>query len=117
MNNQLKRITVGEFLLWLVRRRHRFRVLGNSMLPLLKPGDELLIIPNAYKRSRPTPGDIVVAAHPRRPDVRLVKRVASVTEDGHCTLLGDNPLESTDSRDFGPVPAKKLLGQVACRFG
>ena len=70
------------------------------MLPLLKPGDEVLINPKAYKHSHPADGDIVVAQYPHRPDVRLVKRVTSVTKDGHCTLLGDNPQESTDSRDF-----------------
>ena len=87
------------------------------MLPLLNPGDEVLINPKVYKKILPSPGDIVIARHPHRPDVRLVKRVASVTANGLCILIGDNPQESTDSRDFGPVPAEKLLGQVTCRFG
>lgn len=87
------------------------------MAPLLEPGDEILIDPRAYRRRRPRPGDIVVARHPYRTDVRLIKRVAAVSEDGTCTLTGDNPTESTDSRTFGAIPHTYILGRVTCRFG
>lgn len=32
--------------------------------------------------------------------------------EGHVFLLGDHRTESTDSRDFGPVPVEKVLGKV-----
>ena len=65
---------VRELLLWLVRRRRRFRVTGESMLPVLKPGDVVLADLLAYRHSHPQPGDIVIARHPLRRDVILIKR-------------------------------------------
>ncbi len=109
--------TLGEFILWLLRRRKRFRVTGNSMTPLLKPSDEVLIDPKAYQQSLPTPGDIIVTRHPDRSELKIIKRVELVLEDGRCLLKGDNRAESTDSRTFGPVPVSDLLGRVTTRFG
>ncbi len=86
------------------------------MLPLLKPGDEVLVNPTAYQHAPPRPGDIVVAWHPRQSNLRLVKRVTAVYDDGRYDLTGDNPNESTDSRFFGPVAAGKIVGQVTSRF-
>ena len=86
------------------------------MVPLLKPGDEVLVDPRAYRRLPPRPGDIVVARHPYRTDLRLVKRVAEVLDNGHCLLQGDNPAESTDSRVYGPLPPERILGRVTSRF-
>ena len=34
---------------------------------------------------------------------------------GHVWLQGDNPLNSTDSRTYGPVPAALVRGRVFCR--
>jgi nickel-type superoxide dismutase maturation protease len=86
------------------------------MAPLLEPGDELLVDLRAYRRILPCPGDIVVARHPYRTDLRLVKRVAEVLDNGHCILEGDNPTESTDSQIFGPLPPQYILGRVTSRF-
>lgn len=105
-----------SFGLWLVRRRSRLRVQGRSMLPLLRPDDELLIDPRAYRHRPPRVGDLLVAEHPQRPGLRLIKRVAAVAGD-RCLLLGDNPLESNDSRDFGWVALAQVQGRVCCRFG
>jgi nickel-type superoxide dismutase maturation protease len=86
------------------------------MAPLLKPGDEILIDPRAYRRTPPCPGDIVVARHPYRTDLRLVKRVTEVLDDGHCLLTGDNASESTDSRIYGALPPERILGRVTSRL-
>lgn len=117
MPSQLKSADVKEFLLWLLRRRRRFRVTGNSMLPLLKSGDEVLIDPHAYRHRLPQPDDIVIARHPFRSQVRLIKRVITNTDAGTYILQGDNPQESTDSRAFGPVAIDHILGRVTSRFG
>jgi nickel-type superoxide dismutase maturation protease len=117
MTTQLKPTGYKDFFLWLIRRRQRFRITGNSMLPLLKPGDDVLINPFAFKNASPQPGDIVVARHPLKPDTRLIKRVITDTEAGDYILQGDNPAESTDSRAFGAVPARHILGRVVSRFG
>ncbi|MGB0385748.1 MAG: nickel-type superoxide dismutase maturation protease [Ardenticatenaceae bacterium] len=114
--DDLPDLTLREFLLWLFRFRQRFRVTNNSMLPLLKPGDEMLVDPRAYRGKSPTPGDIVIAQHPNQTDLQIVKRVASVGEDGRCVLIGDNRRFSSDSRSFGAVDCDLILGRVSCRF-
>ncbi|NEP45516.1 MAG: nickel-type superoxide dismutase maturation protease [Okeania sp. SIO2H7] len=86
------------------------------MLPLLLPGDEVLVNPRAYRRRLPRSGEIVVACHPTRPALRLVKRVAAVSGDRSCVLMGDNPDWSTDSRSFGAVPIDRVLGRVTSVF-
>ncbi|MBN2500797.1 MAG: nickel-type superoxide dismutase maturation protease [Anaerolineales bacterium] len=119
MQAELKDADLGEFLLWLLRRRWRYRVSGNSMLPVLQPGDEILVDKRAYRKARPMPGDLVVARHPHQKDVRLVKQVVAVDADGRCQLEGTNLLgviESSDSRGFGPLSPEKIVGRVTSRF-
>ena len=112
----LKNSTWWDVLLWLSRQRRRFRVTGLSMLPLLQPGDEILVNFKAYRNQFPQPGDIIVAEHPYKPQTRIVKRVTAVREDGACFLQGDNSAESTDSRAFGWMSPQQILGQVTGRF-
>ncbi len=111
----LRSSRLGDVGLWLLRRRQRFRVTGDSMRPLLIPGEEVLINPTAYRQMVPQPGDLVVARHPHQPGLRLVKWVAAVKPQG-CFLQGVNLGASTDSRSFGWVPVDCILGQVICRF-
>ena len=77
------------------------------MLPEFSPGDRVLL-----RRRRPRSGlkvgSVVAFPDPRNGrDRLLIKRVASV-EGGQAVVLGDNPVSSTDSREFGPV----LLSQI-----
>jgi nickel-type superoxide dismutase maturation protease len=116
MQPDLPNSDLKTLVLWLLRRRRRFRVVGHSMQPSLNPGEELLINPYAYGQKLPEPGDIVVARHPEQPELPIVKRVLFVEADGRCYLKGDNPEESTDSRRFGLVPPRFLMGQVISRF-
>lgn len=98
------------------RRFRRFAISGRSMLPTLHPGDWVLVDEHAYRRRMPRRGHIVVAADPREPSRHLVKRVSGVDLHGSVRLEGDNAEESTDSRQFGPVPARNLLGRVRWRY-
>ncbi|RME41320.1 MAG: nickel-type superoxide dismutase maturation protease [Caldilineae bacterium] len=111
-----RQLNASELLLWLFRRRRRFRVNGDSMRPLLEPGDEVLVDPRAYRRTPPQIGDVVIARHPFRRDVRLIKRVTKVLDGDRYELRGDNPAASTDSRTFGAVPRRHLLGKVTARW-
>ena len=77
------------------------------MLPNLTSEDKILI----NQRCHPKPGDVVVAWHPRKPGVRLIKRLHKLDSNG-MYLLGDNPSASTDSRQLGPIPAALLIGVV-----
>jgi len=86
------------------------------MLPLLQPGEKVLLDPQAYRQTPPKIGDLVVARHPLRPDLQLVKRVALVRDDGSYLLLGDNRGASTDSRAFGSLHRQQILGRVTSRL-
>ena len=92
------------------------------MTPTLDPGDWVWVDPKAYNHDKwPGPNQIVVARHPYRTDIWLIKRVVHVADGGNLTLSGDNPAESSDSAVFGGVPASLVLGQVklhyCCRSG
>lgn len=86
------------------------------MQPLLKPGDEVLLNPDAYRYAQPQVDDIVVALHPQIPQLRIIKRVTARTAEGACVLKGDNAVASQDSRAFGAVALGSILGKVVCRF-
>lgn len=85
------------------------------MVPLLRPGEEVLVNPRSYYRTPPQPGDLVVAEHPAQPGLELIKWVVDGQGDDYF-IVGINLAASTDSRSFGPVHREKLLGKVVCRF-
>jgi len=60
----------------------------------------------------------VAVPDPRRPDRLLVKRIAGPRHrpTGVVLLAGDNPHESTDSRLFGPVPRRTVVGLAVYRY-
>ena len=94
-----------------LRRIRRVEVAGDSMRPTLEPGDRLLVVRCARARA----GALVIVPDPRDGSRTVVKRVASVSEDG-VVVVGDNPSRSTDSRTFGTVPAASVLGRVVYRY-
>ena len=110
----LRHSTLRDVLLWLVRRYRRLRVTGDSMLPLLPSGCEVLIDPAAYRQRLPESDDIVVVQHPKQPQLRIIKRILFVESDGRCYLKGDNAAASSDSRQFGLVACAQLQGKVIC---
>jgi signal peptidase I len=95
---------------------------GRSMLPVIHPGTVLVVNRMAYgfkppwaeryllRWSLPAPGDVVVFITPQ--GKTAVKRCAELTEERQFIALGDNDLESLDSRSYGPVPADHILGKV-----
>ena len=66
----------------------------------------------AYFVGDPRVGDVVLAGHPARPGVRMIKRVAELRGEGEYVLLGDNPDESTDSRTLGPFRRGDIVGRA-----
>ena len=82
------------------------------MEPTLRAGDWIVV---ASLRRAPRVGEIVLVRDPRDPENLMLKRVA-VVADGACTVLGDRPEESTDSRAFGPVPLANVLGHALFRY-
>ncbi len=96
----------------------RVAVAERSMEPSLRPGDWLLTW-RGLRRNRPPrvrPGQLVVARHPGRPDLFLVKRAARELPDGWW-LESDNPAAGVvDSRIFGPVPVQMIVATVIVRY-
>jgi nickel-type superoxide dismutase maturation protease len=83
------------------------------MEPALRAGDWIVV--SSLSRA-PRMGEIVLMRDPRDPERLIIKRVAAVSERD-CTVVGDNPEESTDSRTFGPVPLANVLGRALFRYG
>ena len=86
------------------------------MFPLLKAGEEVLVDTKAYHCCLPEIGDLVVAWHPYQPNLRIIKRVVRVDENGECFLMGENSLESNDSRSFGCVSLQHIIGKLTSKF-
>ena len=116
VNQELPDISYQEFLLWILRRRKRFRVKGKSMQPLLQPEEEILINPYAYLQSPPQVNDIVVVVHPHKSNLEIIKRIVEIRENNTYFLQGDNLSHSTDSRNFGTVALNLIRGKVTSRF-
>jgi signal peptidase I len=95
---------------------------GRSMLPALEPGSVLVVNKAAYgirlpgiglyllRWGLPHKGDMVVFYTPF--GERAVKRCSIVDSDGSFFALGDNDLESFDSRSYGSIPPDHILGKV-----
>lgn len=98
------------------RRISRYAVLGESMAPTLADGDWVLVDRGAYARRVPRPGHVVLACDPRAPDREIVKRVVRVDIHDGAWLEGDNHEMSSDSRLFGGVPRRLVLGRVRWRY-
>ena len=96
----------------------RVSVAERSMEPALRPGDWLLV----RRTRRIRAGQIVLARHPGRPDMLIVKRAARLVDrdgkaGGGWWLESDNPeAGAVDSRRFGPVPAALIEGRVLGRY-
>ena len=84
------------------------------MLPGLAPGDRLLVL-CTRRAGRAEVGDVAVLTDPRMPARTLVKRVAARGAGG-VTVLGDNPVASTDSRLLGPVVPEAIRGRAVYRY-
>lgn len=93
----------------------RFRVEGDSMLPAFRPGDRLLVNRLAYVVGKPRPGDVAVLRDPEVPGRLLLKRIGAVEGDRYV-VLGDNPEGSRDSRSFGAVGRRDIVGKALLRY-
>ncbi len=80
------------------------RVQGASMHPALPHGKMVL----AWRAKKPRVGDVVIVRHHR---VEVLKRIHEIKGE-LMYLLGDNPDESTDSRQYGWLPLSAVVGVV-----
>ena len=82
-----------------------FFVKEQSMEPSIREGDFVV----AFPFFRPKTGNFVVF---RQNDKLMLKRVMAVHEKGKYWVEGDNKKESKDSRHFGWIKRRQILGTV-----
>lgn len=86
------------------------KVQGSSLSPSFLDGDFVLTLKIPFRFIPIKRGDVVVFHHPIYET--MIKRVESVSADGReIFVVGTHP-DSTDSRKFGPIPLKNLVGKV-----
>lgn len=88
---------------WLLLQR--FTVYGNSMVPTLKHGQDVLVRCWFYQ---PKAGDMVVI---KKDGKEMIKRIQRVSGQKYF-VVGDNKKESTDSRRFGLIDKSEIAGKV-----
>lgn len=87
-----------------------YKIKGQSMRPVLDSGDFVVVNKLSYLFHKPRIGDIAAIKDPRDGRV-LIKRVAKISGEKYL-VEGDNKAESTDSRHFGLVERKSIIGKV-----
>lgn len=80
------------------------------MEPTHKSGDTLLVNRLFYFFKNPQVNDIVVLKDPR--DAKLILKRITEFKNNRYFVLGDNKSESTDSRHFGWIGKKQIVGKV-----
>lgn len=109
--------------------------MGPSMLPTFNASGDVFLIEHWSTRFDGVKvGDVVVSRSPLNPKVVVCKRILGlegekitvvpnahernqhvrqvIVPKGHVWLQGDNFLNSTDSRNYGPVPYALIQGKV-----
>jgi len=107
----------------------RMAIDGRSMEPAYQRGDRVLVNRFAYLRAKPKTGDVVTVRRSGEKERLEVKRIAAGPGDevenwgearrlgpGEWWVLGDNPEESTDSRQLGPVRTAEIEGKVIAKY-
>ena len=103
-----------------------YRIPSASMEPTVVVGDMILADKTYYERHSPQVGDIVIFTHQDDRSRVFMKRIAGLPGEtvtlpdgaqetvphGQVYVLGDNIDDSTDSRVFGAIPLRDLMGRM-----
>jgi signal peptidase I len=95
----------------------RVVVQGWSMYPTLAPGERVLFDSLAYRGERPRRGDVVLARHPERPSMKLVKRVAAVPGDRVTPQGNDWQVEEAAGQATAPSAGAAAGGEQVWTLG
>ena len=102
---------LSYFLLLIAGSRRFSRVSGDSMEPTLHEGDIVIYHPILRRKQALQDGMIVIVKSPIEKDTLIIKRIQNNTPKG-IDIRGDNKGSSIDSRQFGLVNQKNILGIV-----
>jgi signal peptidase I len=95
---------------------------GHSMSPTVKNGTIVVINRLQYglrfpgqktyliRWASPRPGELVVFYTPS--GERAIKRCETVSDGNFFIAVGDNSLQSYDSRSYGPIPVENTIGRA-----
>ena len=89
---------------------YKFIIFGDSMSPILCDGQFVLVNRLSYFLTKPKVGDIVAFRDPRNKKI-LIKRITDF-KNGKYFVSGDNKKHSTDSRNFGMIARREIVGKV-----
>jgi len=83
------------------------------MEPLIKNGEQIIISYIPYWFKNPQINDIV--AFKEKSDKVLLKRIIQI-KSGKYFVKGDNQNDSLDSRNFGYISKKQILGEMIIKL-
>lgn len=86
----------------------KIRVVGHSMMPGLKQNQIVIVSSIPYLFRKPKIGDIVVL---KREERYIIKRIVKIAGN-KIFVEGDNKKASTDSRNFGWIERREIVGKV-----
>ena len=89
------------------------KVTGESLSPFFFQGDFVIVLHKGFFPGHLKTGDVVVFHHPVYG--KLIKHVESIEKDGEALFVVGTHPESTDSRVFGTIPRRWLIGKVIFR--
>jgi len=103
-----------------------YKIPSMSMEPAVLRGDRVLADKTAYRRMAPRKGDVVIFVYPDDRSKIFMKRITGLpgsditlpdgkqesVPHGMVYVLGDNSGSSIDSRQFGFIQLRDILGKV-----
>lgn len=82
------------------------------MFPAFKTGDEVIAVSPFFKKLKA--GDVIIFNHSAPPHV-LIKRIIKISNNKFW-VEGDNKKVSIDSRSFGFILKKDIIGKVVLKI-
>ena len=86
------------------------KIQGHSLHPDFREGEFVLAAMVPFPSGKIRVGDVIIFHQPGYD--KLIKRVKRVLADGLAFDVRGTQVESTDSRNFGPVPIENVSGKV-----